>query len=54
MDNIITITMERFVQLIECEIKINVIKRRVEKEKIYISRDDILAMLDIKEDGDDE
>ena len=52
-DDVITISMERFVELVESEIKLKYVRRKVEKEKIYISREDLLIMLDINEDGDE-
>lgn len=53
MHETITITIEKFTQLIENEIRMNILKRTVAKEKVYISLDDLQAMLGVDETGDE-
>jgi len=51
----ITISMERFVELVENEVAVKAVEKRVAKGNDYLSRSDILALLNIDEkDGADD
>jgi len=50
----ITISVERFTELIECEVRLNIIKKAALRENIYINHDDLYSMLGLeprKQDG---
>ena len=50
----ITISMERFVELVEKEVAVKAVEKRVAKGSDYLSRADILALLniDVKDETD--
>ena len=50
----ITIPVERFAELIECEVRLNMIKKAAIRERIYITLDDLYSMLGLECKQDEE